>query len=995
MGRAWKVVLGLLAIVLAPAVATWQGIVTKRPVVALLFAATWLVVAGVAALVWRLLGAPVSEALDTRGRSLWAAAERRFSPYARSYRDWILQSHSSMPRRGLNTFGPFSPELDDVFVDLALTPRSPGQVPTGVVSRADAHDTRRRQIWEFLGRRDPAILVVLGPPGSGKTTLLSHVARRITKTYAHRERPVPVLLQFREQAPKIAADPSAGLAAVIRASVPAQVGTEPAGWWESRLRAGKCIVLLDGLDEVAGDEERRAVMTWVDAQISLHPGNEFVVTSRPHGYRNGFDRATTVQVLPFTPEQVATFVRGWFREAELRESEDPAGAEDRATAAADHLLRQTATVPGLHDLRVNPLLLTMIANVHRYGRGRLPDSRADLYREVCDVMLWQRDEDKGRRLDPPGPRRLAVLSLLAFDWMRTRRQDFSRRQLLDTLRPWLGASAPERFVADMKDAGLLQETRQDEYAFVHQTFQEYLAARCVADTDRWTFLAEVVDDPWWRETTVLYAADNDADPIVLAALRKGTENALSLAFEIAGSGGRVSPAVLARLNDFLDLALRPEAGAVARRVAADVLIGRQLRGMTVTTDGRRVASTSVPDALYQLFLSATGTPAPDGWNLGGAEAAARGMWSGDAVKFVAWVNALVAATPRGSGGLTFRLPEAAELDELEAAGLGPGGPAWAAGGRAPRVWWPNGRAATLQADRAAEAIGADLHGSVLFTGVFEQLTEALAGTIKSTSRKMSRTSATRSTGVQLRAGARMVDDPVEAARIADLRRTVAIHLNEARVLLRTLDSLIAVVRLMTERAGAARRAAAALDRAERTVRNDIHGDRELDLLLKAIKDRVEQVRALLGSKPETAGMDSPVDRTLASIGPDLALPEVHDPGVDPAAAVVRSLLPGRIDHMRINLYGLAARVARLPRAGTAQQGVLEAIATAAIPVLTREAPLTAPVAASIRVPALVAAQLVGDPRLAADLVELALGVYLMQLRARSPRTLEALVLACD
>ncbi|MEU7661934.1 hypothetical protein AB0B60_26120, partial [Streptomyces lincolnensis] len=32
----------------------------------------------------------------------------------------------------------------------------------------------------------------------------------------------------------------------------------------------------------------------------------------------------------------------------------------------------------------NPLLLTMIANVHRY-RGQLPGSRAELYAEMCDA----------------------------------------------------------------------------------------------------------------------------------------------------------------------------------------------------------------------------------------------------------------------------------------------------------------------------------------------------------------------------------------------------------------------------------------------------------------------------------------------------------------------------------------------------------------------------------------------------------------------------------
>jgi hypothetical protein len=85
--------------------------------------------------------------------------------------------------------------------------------------------------------------------------------------------------------------------------------------------------------------------------------------------------------------------------------------------------------------------------------------------------------------------------------------------------------------------------------------------------------------------------------------------------------------------------------------------------MAVTRAGRRVASVPVPASLYQLFLAANPTPQPDGWAPDDTDAAARGMWSGDAVKFVEWVNTLVAVSPRGSGGLTFRLPDTAELEE--------------------------------------------------------------------------------------------------------------------------------------------------------------------------------------------------------------------------------------------------------------------------------------------------------------------------------------------
>jgi hypothetical protein len=43
----------------------------------------------------------------------------------------------------------------------------------------------------------------------------------------------------------------------------------------------------------------------------------------------------------------------------------------------------------------------MIATVHRY-RGALPGSRVDLYGEICQVMLWRRQEAKNLPIAPDG-----------------------------------------------------------------------------------------------------------------------------------------------------------------------------------------------------------------------------------------------------------------------------------------------------------------------------------------------------------------------------------------------------------------------------------------------------------------------------------------------------------------------------------------------------------------------------------------------------------------
>ena len=118
---------------------------------------------------------------------------------------------------------------------------------------------------------------------------------------------------------------------------------------------------------------------------------------------------------------------------------------------------------------MNPLLLTMIVNVHRY-RGALPGSRADLYSEICQVMLWRRQEAKQLPLQMSGDKKVAILGGLAYVMMGRRVSDLSLADVLAEVQPGLRRVSrgvtPEVFLADASSNGLLVE-RADEGASVH------------------------------------------------------------------------------------------------------------------------------------------------------------------------------------------------------------------------------------------------------------------------------------------------------------------------------------------------------------------------------------------------------------------------------------------------------------------------------------------------------------------------------------------------
>lgn len=583
---------------------------------------------------------------------------RRTTRFGQRYREHLLASLRFIDLKGLATVGFYTPELDEVFVDVTLAYRPPHLVKSDVLSEVPADVTDRHSIDEFLSYKEPIALVITGAPGSGKTTLLRHTARDISRRLRKHERQIPILLYLRDHVATIIEQPEVGIPDLVHTTLGSYSVDEPPGWFEQQLRNGNCVILLDGLDEVAHEDDRRRMSGWVERQTRLYPKNDFVITSRPHGYRSApIAGAAVLQVRSFTEDQISRFIRGWYLAVEKR-STGISGDEIRmrANEASNNLLTKLRDAPALEDLTVNPLLLTMIANVHRY-RGALPGSRSDLYGEICQVMLWRRAEAKDLPLYLSGDKKESLLRGLAFMMMQERVRDLPRaavlREVDNALRRVSTSLTAADFLADATSSGLLLERESGVFSFAHLTFQEYLASAFIRDKGNVQILVDMVNDVWWRETTLLYAAKADADPIVEACLESGSIAALLLAFDCVDQGSELAPQLRDRLDNILGTTQTDPAMAKAR---AGLLIAQHLRRHIRTSQGTRVCANPVTNAIYALFV--TDHPECTAWSPSqDSRSPVRGVDGKAAATFVRWVNQIIDGEPR------YRLPSLAELND--------------------------------------------------------------------------------------------------------------------------------------------------------------------------------------------------------------------------------------------------------------------------------------------------------------------------------------------
>jgi formylglycine-generating enzyme required for sulfatase activity/energy-coupling factor transporter ATP-binding protein EcfA2 len=452
-------------------------------------------------------------------------------------------------------------ELEEIYVTLRATRTveaerawledeaslAPGEAPP----RHPEHGPRTRtetvsvsvSVEEALAS-DPR-LVILGDPGSGKTTLLRYLALLYARDLAEGKTLVQEQLGLEESGRLPILLPLRRVGAYLKAHRPVDDGTEghtlllrhcyellegervnlPQGFFEPYLESGQAVIVLDGLDEVADPDLRRRVSRLVEAFTAAYPDCRYVVASRIMGYKGAArlgEKYATTTIRDFLMSDVERFLHNWHRAVAVGQMGPGRSAEAYAEGQTQALLAAIRENERIRELAINPLMLTVIALVHR-DRVKLPDRRAELYDEAVNVLLGKWDEARGvrdigileKRPFDAGDRRL-MLQAVAL-WMQERQQ---KEIEVDDLQRILGGMfhgvvgdrraverTVDRFLRVIQErTGLLSEHGLGVYRFSHRTFQEYLAALAVAGRDDYVaYTLERADDPWWREVILLEA----------------------------------------------------------------------------------------------------------------------------------------------------------------------------------------------------------------------------------------------------------------------------------------------------------------------------------------------------------------------------------------------------------------------------------------------------------------------------------------------------------
>src|SRR6266568_2897423 len=333
----------------------------------------------------------------------------------RDYLDWLINFTMYIDAQGTTHEERLSLQikLANVYVLLDTEPASElDLVKNEITFKSDnlMEQEEVLKVSEAVNRFDH--LVLLGDPGSGKTTLLHYLAHQHAQSLLSRSTDpqtlpgtplFPILLpisdyaehglpqnqtlnDFLAQACIMHHCPFAGLEDLLTTALAQET----------------CLILLDGLDEVLDTEMHSRVVEQIDHFVNsyAHRPHRFLITSRRTGYSFHPLGAPFVhyRLCDMDESQIRQFLESWCLAVEAAQTPELSASlrQARARREVEGILHAIHTSPVVQHLASNPLMLRIIALIHREV-DKLPRKRVKLYEQATTTLTqtWRAQPSLG------------------------------------------------------------------------------------------------------------------------------------------------------------------------------------------------------------------------------------------------------------------------------------------------------------------------------------------------------------------------------------------------------------------------------------------------------------------------------------------------------------------------------------------------------------------------------------------------------------------------
>lgn len=453
----------------------------------------------------------------------------------RRYLDWLVGRTYYVDSRGILPFQLRAQiKLGSVFVPLMVEYHTTGSQSMDALQAITMHEQ----------------VVITGSPGGGKSTLLQYLALSNAESIlsGHRSSTMqssldnacfPILIRiadYIEMRATKAVPLSQFLVDYCLVHECPRDGLEDL--FTTELDRGNCLVMIDGLDMIIGQDDRVQAANHIDDLVRrFGKTNRIVVTSRSASYWETPLGPPFVHIAlkDMDDRQIKAFLERWC--SAIEDAHKPVQPSNEHVLSAERqiegILRTIQDVPGVRRLAVNPLMLRTMVLMHRSDARLLPQRRIELYKWAADILAekWRASQGLLKRTSVHDRYLTPMLAKLAY-WLHSNRptgtataddvhrilgQEWARIMGLD----WDANDPDPKIMVEVEaflkvvqeQTGLLVEQPKRRFGFLHETFEEYYASRYLITRhqDAPRLIRRHLHDHRWRE------------PILLALGFKGIE----------------------------------------------------------------------------------------------------------------------------------------------------------------------------------------------------------------------------------------------------------------------------------------------------------------------------------------------------------------------------------------------------------------------------------------------------------------------------------------
>jgi len=357
------------------------------------------------------------------------------------------------------------------------------------------HEIQRREGIAVVKQENSHRLFILGKPGAGKTTFLKYITLQAVKGELPQ---TPVFVGLREWS-----ESNKTLMEFIVEQFAICNFPKADSFIEYLLEKGKAILLLDGLDEV-NSEHNKKVIKEVKLFCKKYDKTQCLITCRVAGVDYSFEDFKYMEVADFTDAQIETFVTKWF-------TKEPIKCEKFLTEFKQEQYR------GLRELASSPLLLGMLCLAFANSM-EFTTRRVDIYEDAIDALLrkWDSSRSISRDViyhDLTHQLKKRLFTFIAYKTFSDNEYLIKEQELAGYLSHCLKTLPnPEKQELDGEvvlkaieaQHGIFVERAQKIHSFSHLTFQEYFTACAIkGNVNYQKQLMQHITDSRWREVFLL------------------------------------------------------------------------------------------------------------------------------------------------------------------------------------------------------------------------------------------------------------------------------------------------------------------------------------------------------------------------------------------------------------------------------------------------------------------------------------------------------------